>query len=407
MLFSLAFNIISKLPSFVAIFFILPRIHRSLGGDSYGHILSALALGSTVGFPLIGLNIATRRMLSSAYAAADNQTQSNVFVTSAVLTGVCSLLASLAAAIVSIIIKNPQDVTLIVVVVSIAAYFNFFDNVRASYNEHYVTAVLQTISQAAFFGILLVANLPVLTRVGVAILLQTALPAASVVTAITLLRKRAFLLRGQFRAPGHIIAASALVSISEVAVTVMLNLSVVWFGATAGTVAVEWYGTLSRLFMALLTPAMLVLVPIVYYIPLIWRKLSERRVRMLTIAFGAGSLAYGLIVALVIVVFGGIYLNSVMHLRYYGGGLDNLCVGLFFGGIVCQKSYAAFIFSIYKAQEFTLISAVVMAGSGLIGALASVFLEPLHVLDVFCMLCAIGLSGVVIYDVWVVRAGSR
>src|ERR1700693_977681 len=194
---SLAFNFIAKAPGLVAAFVILPMVSRSLGTTTYGEFLSALALGSAFTLPYGGINAVGRRLLASAFGAGDKVRQANVFVTSTLLMGAVMLLAALILGLGTARSWSQPVFLFIALLPVICGFFNVFDNARASYNEHYVTAVLQLISQIIIYGTVYLVGLPPRAIAISGLTLQTPYAVASVATLIVPLVQRPSLLRGR------------------------------------------------------------------------------------------------------------------------------------------------------------------------------------------------------------------
>jgi len=263
---SLAFNFIAKAPGLIAAFVILPMVSRSLGTAAYGEFLSALALGSAFTLPFGGINTVGRRLLASAFGAHDKVRQANIFVTSTILMAAVMLLSALILSIATAQSWSKPVFLLIALLPVICSFFNVFDNTRASYNEHYVTAVLQLISQIIIYGGVYLVGLSPGAIAAAGLTLQTPYAVASIATLIVLLVQRPFLLRGRVDGLGLILLPAVGVMMADGALGLLLNLSVYFLQFSKHAAMAAWLGTFARLFGSFMSPVLLIFVPLTTYI---------------------------------------------------------------------------------------------------------------------------------------------
>ena len=92
---SLGLNFVAKIPGVAAVFVILPLVSRSLGTQSYGELLSALAIGSAFTLPFGGINTVGRRLMASAFGAKDKKKQADAFVTTMTVMAIVAIVCSM------------------------------------------------------------------------------------------------------------------------------------------------------------------------------------------------------------------------------------------------------------------------------------------------------------------------
>ncbi|QPF87116.1 hypothetical protein IC762_12800 [Bradyrhizobium genosp. L] len=361
---SVGLNLVAKSPAILAIGVVLPLINKSLGTAAYGEFLSMLALGSASTLLFGGINVVGRRRLGAVVARGDVTAQS-VAVSEAIL---CSLLVGLVTALPTMIVAAVTASSWSLAALSIlpvaAASANIFDNLRAAYNEQYITAVFLTISQLIIYGIVIyfgVAQGAVFTS---GLVLTLPFVVSSLLTFLMLIRERPILINLKFSPEiPKILRSALLVTLADGAVFAALNTSLYSFGALGATDVAAWYGTLMRAFQTLLAPVLLVLLPVTTFVALKWPHWPlQTRLRAIRTMAMVG-LSYGCVVASVI-YFGSDHYLSIFHDLPRPTTFDLVAIALFFGAIVAQKAYAQLVYSIAEARLLSLGTfAVVLAAS--------------------------------------------
>jgi hypothetical protein len=388
---SLGFNLLGKLPGIVALFVILPLVSRSLGTALYGELLSAMALGSVFTLPFGGIYVVGRRLLASAVGAKNAAGQANAFVSTTSLTAMVGISAS----IIMVVATQHSWSRPVFVYISLApiliSFFNVFDNMRASYNEHYITAAFQLISQTIIYGCAYYVGLPNGSITVAALVLQTPFLLASAATLIVLLVQRPYLLKGKIEGTSQMIAPALGVVMADGALAVLLNLSVYWLKLAGSAEMAAWVGTFVRLFQSFLSPVLLILFPITSYISMRWSNMTAQRRLFLYRAFILIGLAYGLIVGCAIAFAGPFYINHMFELTRRGDSIDVLALSLFLGAIIAQKTYTMLLYAVSEARFVSYGT----AGTAVLGiaaaAVCSHWLPAMRVIDVLFMFMGIAL----------------
>jgi hypothetical protein len=379
---SLAFNIIAKAPGLVAVFVILPLVSRSLGTDAYGEMLSALALGGVFCLPYGGINAVGRRLLASAFGAGDKPRQANVFVTSTALNAVVMLLAALVLSVGPAHSWNRPVFLLIALLPVIGGFLNVFDNTRASFNEHYVTAVLQLIVQIVIYGGVYLIGLAPGAILVAGLTLQSPYAVASILTLIALLLKRPYLLRGRIEGVSAMLLPAVGVMLADGSLGLLLNLSVYWLTLAGQAPMSAWLGTFTRLFQSFMSPVLLIFFPLTTYISMRWGTISIQRRLLLHKLFLLTGFGYGAIVGAAMTFFGPLYIDHMFKLSVRGDRLDVLAVGLFLGAVIAQKTYTMLLYAVAEARFVSFGTAAAAALGIAAAALSAFWLPPMHAIDV-------------------------
>jgi len=293
---SLGFNFLGKAPGVVAVFVILPLVSRSLGTAAYGELLSALALGSLFTLPFGGISAVGRRILASAFGAKDQVGQANAFITTTVLMAAVAIGASVLVVGATASSWSRPIFILVSLMPLLVGFANGFDNARASFNEHYVTAAFQLVSQIVIYSLVYFVGLPPGSVILALLALQSPYLLASVATLVALLWRRPYLTRGKMVGVRPMVAPALGVVMADGALGTLLNLSVYWLKAAGSAEMAAWVGTFLRLFQSFLSPALLILFPLTTYISMRWAQMSQKRQMALYKLFILAGLSYGLLV---------------------------------------------------------------------------------------------------------------
>ena len=375
----------------VAVFVILPLVSRSLGTAAYGELLSAMALGSLFTLPFGGINTVGRRILATAFGAKDRVGQANAFMTTTVLMATVGIAASaLMAGATASSWSKPVFIfaSLLPILVQ---FFNTFDNARASFNEHYVTAAFQLISQIVIYSCVYIIGLPPGGVIPAALALQSPFLLASAATLVALLIQRPYLGRGKVTGVRQLVAPTLGVVLADGALGSLLNLSVYWLKAAGSAEMAAWVGTFLRLFQSFLAPALLILFPLTTYISMRWAQMTPQRQIVLYKVFILAGLTYGLLVGCAMAFGGPLYINHMFKLTAHGDNVDVLAMSLFLGAIVAQKSYTMLLYAVSEARFVSFGTAVISAVGIGAAALSSHWLSPMRVIDVLFVSMGIGL----------------
>ncbi len=396
---SIGFNLLSKIPGIVSVFLVLPVIKTCLGLDTYGHLLAAAALGSACGLPFGGIDITGRRWLGAAHAAGDRAAEADRFVTALSISAAAAVLMALAA----FAFQRLHGTLLVFALASAAApasaIFSTFDTVRAGYNEAYVSAIFRAVSQSACIAAVLCLGLPPHAVLLCILVLQFAAAPGTIGSAVELLCARPYLRRGRVRRVKRFLHAALGYIITDSAQFAALNLSIFMVSLHAAGAEIAWLGTLTRLFLSVLSPVVLVVLPVGSYVTLLWAQLPTRRRSSLLFWFLLCAMAYGYAAAAAATLGGSFVLKHWFKIPDPWSARELLCLGLYFGALAANKVYAQLIFSIGDAWLFSYASGVIaLLSVGTCFALMLIHAPPPAMIDHFCTLGATLLTGLLILD---------
>ena len=380
----------------MAVFVILPLVSRSLGTAAYGELLSATALGSLFTLPFGGINAVGRRILASAFGAKDRIGQANSFMTTTALLAVVAIAAS--ALMVGATANSWSKPVFIFasLLPILVGFFNVFDNARASFNEHYVTAAFQLISQIVVYSLVFFIGLPPGGVILAALALQSPFLLASAATLAALLIQRPYLRSGKVTGVRQMVAPTLGVVLADGALGSLLNLSVYWLKAAGNAEMAAWVGTFLRLFQSFLAPALLILFPLTTYISMRWAHMTAQRQIVLYKVFISAGLIYGLLVGCAMAFGGPLYINHMFKLSAHGDNIDVLALSVFLGAIVAQKSYTMLLYAVSEARFVSFGTAVISAVGIGAAAISSLWLSPVRVIDVLFASMGIGLPALLV-----------
>lgn len=386
---SLAVNVATRIPGAAGLFLILPLLRRDLGIERYGLLLGALALGAMSTVLFGGFNAIGRRLIGEAHAARDSQGEADALVSLLAVNGGASAAALAAAAAYATMQPDPWRLFLIASLASSAAFANTFDNARAAFNEHYVTALLQIAFQAALIALTFLVR-PIRTDpVLAALAIQGHLLLASTIGAAHLVRARPHLLRGSAGKAGWILRRGLGVGMAEGLVAASLGGSVVWLQASAGGALAGWYATLVRLFQTLAVPVVLLLMPLSSYIRLGWNTRDARGQRRVLQAAAVGGLAYGALAAIALAAASVLYIEGVLALPGPGSAPVLAAIFALFAAVIAYRSYAMVAYAVSDAAHLGgWIGGGVLASCG-IAALAAAVCTPIEAVAVNAALLSV------------------
>jgi hypothetical protein len=395
---SLFFNFVAKIPGIAAVFVVLPLISHGLGTSDYGELLSALALGSSFGMPFGGINAVCRRMLGAAVGAGDKKEQANVFMTNTMFV----LAVAVAGSIIMIVATGRSWSRPVFIVIAllpiIASFFNVYDNIRASYNEHYVTALFQLAFQILVYTAIYFIGVPSGAVLLGGMVIQAPYFLASMATLIFLLVQRPYLLRGRV---GNVIAVAAPaigVTLADGTLTLILNLSVYYLRVAGSTGYAAWDGTMVRLFLTFMSPAVLILFPVTTYVSMRWQHLTvERQILLHKLFLGLGC-GYGLVVGAILGVGGPFYIDHMFKLSVHGDTIDVIAISLFMAAVLAQKSYAMLLYAVAEARVVSYGTAIVALAATAAAGIGTLWLPAIRALDVLFVLMGIVLPILLVYS---------
>lgn len=383
LLFSLGTNFLTRIPGLIGLLWFLPLLHSGLGTSDYATLLSAMALGSAVAFVAGGTNLMGRRLVGEAYSKHDELAEADGFV-STVIANFASLTVTLAVIGLYVLMRQSGfEFFTVASLVAVSLFLTMFDNVRAAYNEHYVTAILLIIFQTIIYVIgFSVAE----TREDIitgALILQGSYILASVMTLILLVYHKPYLLRGRAIDTWMVLRQGVMLAIADGFMMMTLSVSVVWLRNVATPEIAAWFATLVRLFQTFLVPIILVLTPLSSYIRLLWNSKSAQKQQMFTRITLVMGCIYGVLVAFSLLIVSHLYISRLLHLPVPVGEWS---IFLLFGAIVAYRSYSAIVYVVHDEAVHLSSWTTIAVGLGvLVGAGTSLNVEPLHAINVYAL----------------------
>jgi hypothetical protein len=399
LLLSLSTNFLTRVPGAVGILWFLPLLRFGLGTDDYARLLASLALGTAVAILSGGLSLVGRRLIGEAYSAGDRAGEADGFA-SLVLANAGSLCLTLVIVAGYLRIRNADTAMLLVAMIpAFGAFLNMFDNVRAAYNEHYVTATLQLVLQIALYTLGFLVPAMRHNLVLGAMVLQGHYLLASLVTFALLIRDRPYLIGGRPFAAWRVVREGALVAIADGFLMTAMSLSVVWLQSSASAATSGWFATIVRLFQTLLVPVILLLTPLSSYIRILWngKSIAEQQ-RFATGTLGVG-LGYGALVAFALYTASSFYVDGLLHLPAPGGPSQILPVFVLFGAIVAYKSYSSVAYLVLESAHLSSWTTLALTASLIIAAMASRVVDPLSAISVFALTAGLSITLVLFWNV--------
>jgi hypothetical protein len=379
---SLVLNFAAKVPGIAAVFIILPLISKAIGQSSYGELLSALAVGSVCSLPFGGINAVGRRLLATAVGALDEGKQADVFVTTTCVMAVTALLG----AVILVVVTGRSWSTRTFIVISLfpiaSGFFNTFDNLRASYNEHYVTAAFQMVFQTIVYASVIFIGIPKGSVVLSALAIQLPNFLASAATIGVLIAERPFLRKGRITGWRGMLAPALGVTLADGTVGAQLGLSVYWLSFVGETAMAAWAGTFMRLFQSFMSPLLLILFPLTTYVSTRWGSMAPDRRLVLHKYFIVAGVGYGVIVGGLMLLGGPFYVDHMFKLKVRGDRWDVLALCIFLAAIVAQKTYTMLLYAIGEAKFVSYGTAAVSVAAVAIAAISQHWLSGIRVVDV-------------------------
>ena len=275
----------------------------------------------------------------------------------------------------------------------ISSFCNGFDNTRASFNEHYVTAIFQLVSQTAVYSYVYFEGLPQNNVLDAGLALQSPYIVASIATIVVLLLQRPYLAMGKVGEIRAMIVPALGVVMADGALGLLLNISVYWLREAGNPEMAAWVGTFLRLFQSFLSPALLVLFPVTTFISMRWPSLPEHRrdalYRMFTIV---GTTLWNLSWVRHRISVGPMYVDRMFKLSVRGDKFDVVCIKPFcWRNCGAEKAYTMLLYAVTEAKYVSFGTAMVSALGVGAAAVASHWLSSIRTVDVLFVVMGGGL----------------
>ena len=396
---SLGTNVLTRIPGVVGLLWFLPLLRFGLGTDDYSSLLGWLALGTGASFLAGGFNTVGRRLIGEAYANEDRVGEANGFV-SLIVSNVIALGFALVI-IGTYWWLRGGSVTLLVVCAlpALMAFLNMLDTVRAAYNEHYVTALLQFGLQISIYTIGFLVPAASHTLIPAALVLLGHYIIASIVTGGLICARRPYLFTGLPVSTWRIAREGTMLAVAEGSLMATISLSVVWLQASASAATSAWFATLVRLFQTFLVPVILLLYPLSSYIRILWnRKTIAQQRAMMKVTLGLG-LGYGAMIAVAMVIASQLYIQGMLHLPPPEQYFQLVPIFILFGAIVAFRAYSAIAFVVLEETSHLSMWTTAAVGVAVaFAAAASLITAPLAVVNVYALVAGLSITIVVIWS---------
>jgi hypothetical protein len=390
-IFSVGMSLLTRLPGLAGLLWFLPLVRFGLGTVGYAELLSGMALGTASAFCSGGIALIGRRMIGEAYANGDQRGEANSFCSFVVAH---ALTVSLALAVVMAYcrISGSSRGHEIVSLLTAGGFFLItFDNTRAAFNEHYITATLVIICQTIAFTVGFLVRAAQQNMVLTLFVLQGPYWLANLATFALMLRDRLHLLRGRPDAVWIVLRQGSILGMADGFIMATLSLAVVWLQGNASADVSAWFATLVRLFQTFLVPVTVVLFSLSSYIRIEWKGKTAAEQKAFTCLTLVVALGYGMLVAVGLFVLSQFYVGWLLHLPVP----RDRFVFVFFGAIVAYNSYSAVAYIVL--DEPIHLASWITAAIGvavLLGAVVSQHVAPLSAVDTYAVVAGILLIGI-------------
>jgi hypothetical protein len=398
LLFSLSMSVLTRIPGAAGILIFLPLLRFGLGTDDYASLLTAMALGVAASFLSGGFNYVGRRMIGEAYTENNHQGEADAF---------SSLIISNCVAFGFTLIINGgycwlfQTNLIFFIVASLSALVPImgqFDDVRAAYNELYVSAILMFgIQSLAYVVGIAIPMFRQSMLLGILVIVGPYL-LASLTSFALLVRNRPYLVTGHPIATWLIIRRGTLLAIADGLMLATLSLSVVFLQTTASTTTAAWYGTLVRLFQTFLVPVILLLFPISSYVRLVWNRKTAAQQQAFTKITLLIGISYGAIVSITLLLVSWFYIEWLLKLPAPVGLLHLSPIFLLFAAIIAYKSYSQIAYLVLETTHLSSWTTIGMSGGVVLGAIASLVVDPMSAIGVYALTAGLATITILIWN---------
>ena len=388
---SVGMSLLTRLPGLAGLLWFLPLVRFGLGAAGYTDLLSGMALGMAAAFCSGGIALIGRRMIGEAYANGDQRGEANGF-SSFVLAH--ALTVGLALLIVTTYCRLSgwsQAHEIVSLLTAGGTFFITFDNTRAAYNEHYITAALLIICQITGFTIGLLVQAMQQNMILCVLVLQGPYWLSNLATFALMLRGRSHLLRGRPKALWTVLRQGSALAMADGFLMATLSVAVVWLQGNASADVSAWFATLVRLFQSFLAPVVVVLVSLSSYIRIAWKDKTAAEQKAITRLTLVIALAYGTLVAVGLFVLSHFYVDWLLHLPVP----DDFLVFVLFGAIIAYSGYSSVAYVVLNepAHLASWITAAVCIAV-LVGAGVSRHVNPLSAVDTYAVVAGLLVVGI-------------
>lgn len=400
LLFSVGTNFLTRVPSAICVLWYLPLLRFGLGTDGYASLLAAIALGNAAAFLFGGFGVVGRRVIGQAFSDSDPASEADGFISLVVANLVAFGLAVLLICAYCWAVGAGTGFLVVASFSAFGLFLNTFDNVRAAYNEHYITATLQVVFQTVFYAVGFAVPATRQDLFLGSLVLQGHYMLASVVTCCLLLRTRPYLMKGRAVAAWQFARQGVMLAIADGFIIATLSFSVVWLQASASSATAAWFATMVRLFQTFLVPVILLLLPVSSYARILWSSKSVEEQQAFAKTTLLAGLGYGAVVAIGLVVASHFYVGTLLRLAAPSGLFQFLPSFLLFGAIVAYRTYSSVAFLVLdEPVRLSLWIAAVIGGAVMLGAVSGLAVAPLDAINVYALAAALSTVAVLCWNV--------
>jgi hypothetical protein len=400
LLLSLGTHVGTRIPGAVGVLWFLPLLYADLGTADYSKLLTALALGGAAGFLSGGFNYAGRRLIGEAYSVLDRKDEADSFA-SLVVANLLAQCVMLAAIGVYCWMQGASIGVFITAIIPVSTQFIAqFDDVRAAYNELYISSTILIILQTVIYAIGIMVPATRQNMVLGALVMMGPYMLSSLLSLVLLLRSRPYLLRGRPRRVRLVMQQGTMFAMADGLIMAALSLSVVWFHTVASAEASAYYATIVRLFQTFLAPIVMVLFPLSSYIRLFWKDKTNAQRQFYTKSALWLGLGYGAVVTIALLILSRLYVVWLLHLTVLGDLLQVLPIFCLFGAIVAYKSYSQIAYIVFhETAHLSAWTAMAVGIAITIGVAANFAVEPLSAISIYAMIASLSMVFVLFWNV--------
>ncbi len=392
---SVAMSFLTRLPGLVGLLWFLPLVRFGLGTDDYADLLSAIALGTAASFCSGGIAMIGRRRIGEAYANGDHHGEAIGFSSFALAHAMTIGLALVIVTLYCRLSGSSASYQLVALLTTGGTFFITFDNTRAAYNEHYITASLLLVCQIVAFTIGLTVAVTRQNMVLSLLVMQTPYWLANCATFGLILRARPYLLHGRPTATGAVLRRGSMLAMADGFLMATLSLAVVWLQSHATIDIAAWFATLARLFQTLLAPLVVVLFSVSSYIRIIWNRKALAQQKTFTKIMLMFVFGYGAVVSVSLYALSQVYIGWLLHIP----APNDLLVFILFGAIISYNGYSSIAYAVL--DETVHLSSGITAAVGLavlLGAAISRHVDPLSAVNVYAVVAGVSILGVISWN---------
>lgn len=393
---SLSLNFLSRIPAIGVPLIALPLVSNGLGLADYALLLASLAAGTLPTILFSGTNTALRRRITKSVSQGDVTEQGYAVADGLAIGMIVFSISSVLVFAAFSIFYGINKYSIIALLPIFSSVLNVFDNIRASFNEHYVTAGIQLVFHLLILAIMIIVGIPDSSPFWSALLLIGPYPWASFVGALLLFRARPHLFRSlpsRLRIRFQVSDALGAVATDGI---VLLSASLIVFllPRFASAEVAAWFGSVYRVFLILLSPVMLFALPLCTFLGGKWWILDRAQRVLINFYALLASIIYGAICTLAIGTLVQIYVRDYLKTSPPSSDTAIIIVSFGLASIAAHKLYSLFVLSFGSSHSLMVVTTLSVGFAVLTGS-AALVMGVDSGLEAYCMLLGLGLSAAV------------